>query len=382
MPAKKTLFNEIFKEVMDFISDLSEVPFRPKNISDNSDNELYEETVRSWRSRGLMPSKTFQRLLTAMSKAVDDETKKLFCQKVEKLKKILNPIWNEYSVDMSHDDVTDSDGYDDIIKSFLTVAYNSAKAKQEQTMRVVAFDFDGALVKGIRHSWTVLWQAIGKTSEEATKHKAAFEAGKMSYTDWCKSDLEALRAGGLTMEMVKAAVKKYGCSLTKNLEEAVELLHKNNCKVVIISGGADCLLYALLPNAKEIFDDIYINQVIFGGPNGVISNIIPTKYDWDKECIGVYGKEAGFEMLCEKYGAKLEDSVFVGDDRNDFTAMKLAGMKILYHDFKGPDATRSSAIPKFITNGPHRGIPEDIIMIGDNDLMQVAQRIVDWNFDD
>lgn len=28
MPAKKTVFNEIFKEVMDFISDLSENPFK------------------------------------------------------------------------------------------------------------------------------------------------------------------------------------------------------------------------------------------------------------------------------------------------------------------------------------------------------------------
>lgn len=368
----KTLFNEMFSLITEAL-DLED-----SDIVGESDSWISKDGVRSWRNRGVPAKKNILLLSEHVAEAAEAKNSS-FGSDYAGLNKKIKEICDKYGVSARELALVPTDTLEETVRRLITVSVEKSKDMSESKQsvrRVVAFDLDGTLIKGIRHSWNVLWEAIGRDNELATEHKKEFEECRLSYKTWCKMDRDALRDGGLTMQKVAEAVAKNGCSLTKNLIEAVDLLHENNCKVVIISGGADCLLTTLLPNAAEIFDDIYINRCIFGR-DGVLEDIIPTEYDWDDDCVGVKGKDAGFNFLCAKHGAELKDSVFVGDDRNDFRAMELAGMKIFYHSFSENDVSRG------ITRGAVvRDWPRDIILESRNDLMCVARRILDWHFGD
>lgn len=236
----------------------------------------------------------------------------------------------------------------------------STESKNSQK-RLIAFDVDGTLVKGIRHSWTLLWKELGLNNKIQAERKRKFINGEISYLDWVKMDTKDLIDNGFEYQHVVNIIENKRCSLTQHLTEAINLLKDNGFVVTIISGGVDVIFYELLPNAKELFDEILINQFIFD-ENGKLEKISATEYDWDDSKKGVVGKNRGLERLCEKYSVPIENSVFVGDDLNDFKAMKTAGKKIYYcaenREFKDAE------------------LPKGIILIPKNDLMDVANTIL------
>ena len=378
---KKTLFNEIFATIIDFCG------IKSHNIV-NATREtewVNPNTISGWRTRGIPRDKYFEILCEAIHTVLcADEHKAEYCeQRRNDLKKDLESIWPKYSDSGMCWDESKSviENIPEILKNsyYLSGLSKPAEAKEQikNVKRLVAFDLDGTLIKGFRYSWTIVFKAIGSTGKEAVKFKEAFELGNISYQDWCKSDCEILSKGGLTFEKVQDAVKNSGASLTKNLVEAIEKLKSNGCRVAIISGGADSVLYALLPNARELFDEIFINELVYNKDTGILEKIKPTLYDWDRYGNGVEGKQAGFRLLCERYNVKPEESVFVGDDFNDVGAMETAGMKIFYYSYSQHDPTRGLGRRPEI-----RSIPSDAIHEPGNDLMRVANRILKWDFGD
>lgn len=247
--------------------------------------------------------------------------------------------------------------------------YNCINIKHEVEISnnkrfLVAFDLDGTLIKGIRYSWTLLWEKLNVGNSNQKQRKNDFKNGKLSYIEWTKLDCEDLIKHKLSQSIIADIAKSSNCQLTKNLVEAIEYLKKNDAVVVIISGGIDALLYELLPDANEIFDEILINKFIFD-ENGYLKSISPTEYDWDDSKKGVVGKNRGLEKLCEKYSIPIENSVFIGDDLNDIKAMEIAGKKIYYCTDK--------------REFQQDGLPKGISLIHTDNLMEVAYEIIDNN---
>jgi HAD superfamily phosphoserine phosphatase-like hydrolase len=226
---------------------------------------------------------------------------------------------------------------------------------------LVAFDLDGTLIKGIRHSWTLVWNHLNIRNQSQKDRKLDFVNRRLSYLEWCKLDAEALRENGLNLTHFKEIADSKKCKLTQNLEEAIIKLKEKGIKTAIISGGIDSLLYAMLPNADDLFDDILINRFVYD-KQGMFESINPTEYDWDGSKLGVVGKGRGLERLCEKYGISISDSAFVGDDINDQQAMEIAGKKILYC---GEDLRRDY----------EDGLPKGIEVITKNDLNLVVRSL-------
>lgn len=247
--------------------------------------------------------------------------------------------------------------------------WTTKRPPKQKITKLVAFDLDGTLIKGIKYSWTLLYQIVGISTEKCKEKKKEFENGLISYDEWVEYDCMELQSGGLTRQRAKQATEK-NCSLTNNFRKAISKLKENGCAVAIISGGADVVLYSLIPDADTLFDNnIFINRLIFDDQSGALTGIHPTPYDWDDDgkVRGVKGKHEALKLLCEKYGLSLKDSVFVGDDDNDFKAMRNAGMKILYH----------SCDPKDVTLGTGcREMPQGIKVVRQNDLMIVADMIL------
>ena len=376
----ENVFNEVYFEVSEFIG------ITPQDVVDFCRDDLFGvDTARSWRSRGVPSVGNFDALTDAIAKFLSD--REFTVNRCENsggdLTETLAPIWKRYNLPEVNweSDKTAIENLTDI----LSAAYEASKTKtarragknKKSARRVVAFDLDGILIKAFRYSWTIVFKAIGSTEKEAAKLKEDFEFGRISYQDWCKSDCDVLRGGGLTFDKVKRAVEESGVTLTKNFVPAIKKLKENGCKLAIISGGADSVLYSLLPNADRIFDEIYINRLVYDKDTGILEDIVPTPYDWDKFGIGVEGKQAALIRLCERYGVSTEDSVFVGDDFNDVGAMAIAGMKIFYYSYSEHDPSRGLSKRASI-----RKIPEDAIHEPGNDLMRVADRVLNWRFTD
>lgn len=233
------------------------------------------------------------------------------------------------------------------------------KALKNKNIKLVAFDLDGTLIKGIRHSWTTVWNILKINNQEQKNRKKQFREKKLSYIKWCELDANDFIKKNLQRKHFSQIKESKMCSVTKNLREAIIKLKQQGIRTAIISGGIDTLLYTMIPDANELFDDILINKFIFDKTDKFIS-ISPTEYDWDDTKIGVVGKKRGLERICEKYSINLKDTAFVGDDVNDFQAMHEAKLKILY--------TKEG---RELENIPHK-----ISMITDNNLMKVVDKIL------
>lgn len=259
--------------------------------------------------------------------------------------------------------------FDDCSFGFITKLFFSCLKQEKhidnQTHKyLVAFDVDGTLIRGIRHSWTLLWEELGLSNDFSSQRKKEFKNGKISYLDWVEMDANDLINHKFSMEHISRIVSdKSHCWLTKNLVDAVNKLKDNGVVVCIISGGVDAILFELLPNAGELFDEVLINRFIFDN-EGFFKKISPTEYDWDDSKKGVVGKNRGLERLCEKYNIPIYNSIFVGDDLNDFKAMTIAGKRIFYCE-----ETREFTGEK---------MPDDITIISKDNLMEVTNIILEY----
>lgn len=239
--------------------------------------------------------------------------------------------------------------------------------------RLVAFDLDGTLIKNMRYSWELLRDIVGIKNSDDDRRREQFECGKLSYRDWIKMNCQELKTAGLTRALAKEAVdtaKKNGARLTNNFHEAIMSLKQKGCFVALVSGGVDCVLYDFVPDANELFDKIYINKLIFDGKDGLLSDVIPTRYDGGMHCKGVNGgKEGALIELCSECDISVSDSVFVGDDTNDFGVMERAGLSIFYYVPSMQGGRRSPG---------KVGWPKYMNMICDDDLSVVADKIIAW----
>jgi phosphoserine phosphatase len=98
-------------------------------------------------------------------------------------------------------------------------------------------------------------------------------------------------------------------------------LKKQGIKIAVVSGSIDIMVDLLFP--KDIFDYLLINKIIFN-KQGFVQDIIPTKYDCDE-------KATGLLMLCKKENISTEKCVFIGDNKNDISAAKTAGLAISFN---------------------------------------------------
>lgn len=235
-----------------------------------------------------------------------------------------------------------------------------SKQIQDRYLGVVAFDLDGTLIRGIRHSWSLLWKAVGCSRSGAIQFQKAFVNGEIDYKQWVQHDFETLRDNGLTVDKIYATIEKCKCSLTKNFKKAILKLKENKYIVAIISGGVDVVLKYFLPNPHELFDVVFINELKWDKQGNLI-NIVPTEYDWDSGKKGVAGKCAGLRKICADYNVPLCDSVFVGNDDNDLAAMQVAGRKVFFS----------------AENFKYQEKYSDIYVEPRNDLMRVAEFIID-----
>jgi HAD superfamily phosphoserine phosphatase-like hydrolase len=214
--------------------------------------------------------------------------------------------------------------------------------------RVVAFDLDGTLLRGIEFSWTVVWKYKGFPSEVYKAGMRRYLRGITTYQQWCEWACEQFRAAKLYRKDFADIVKN--TTVTKNLHQAILILKKDGFTTAIISGGIDTFLEELIPDADKLFDHIYINKLKFDS-DGLISGVETTPYDFE-------GKAVALEMICKQHGLSTSQAVFVGEGFNDEYVANMAGLAIAYPP-TAQGFNRASAFE----------IPDD-------DLLKVVEKII------
>jgi HAD superfamily phosphoserine phosphatase-like hydrolase len=223
---------------------------------------------------------------------------------------------------------------------------------KDSRFHVIGFDLDGTLLRGYQYSWTLAWNFLKVDSAIWKTALRNFLSGNRTYEDykaWCQHDYEHMRAAGLKKEhfaqITNTAIP------TKNLEQALRALRTEGFVLVLISGGIDAFVDHKIPNAKELFDYICINQLHYDD-QGIIDGIKATPFDFA-------GKAHALEAVCKEYGVTLEQAVFVGEGNNDEDVAYAAGLSIAYppHGEVIPNASRVE-------------VPED-------DLLKIIPHVLD-----
>ncbi len=176
--------------------------------------------------------------------------------------------------------------------------------------KMIIFDLDGTLIKGegFRYSWKNIWQFLKIPDGLRIKYYNEYvEIGSITYQEWCEKCVKEFMNRRLKIEDFKKITSDV--YLTKNFYNTINTIKENNIKIAIISGGVDTFLQELIPDYKNIFDEVFINKLLFNS-NGYLSGVIPTEYDFQ-------GKFDGILFLSECWKICLSQVAFVAEGRND-----------------------------------------------------------------
>lgn len=195
------------------------------------------------------------------------------------------------------------------------------KSKSQKGYRVIGFDLDGTLLRGIEFSWTVVWKHLDFPEAVYRAAMRDYRRGKITYQEWCDRACQHFREKGLRRSDFPTIVR--GISVTNNLEETLKVLRSSGFVLALISGGIDTFIEEKIPNAAELFDYICINRIRYDQPSGLISGVDATPFDFE-------GKTVALEAICKRHGCSLEEAVFVGEGFNDEDVVKKAGLGIAY----------------------------------------------------
>jgi phosphoserine phosphatase/pimeloyl-ACP methyl ester carboxylesterase len=230
----------------------------------------------------------------------------------------------------------------DPVKVIQRYAHGSAateppKPATRKGYRVIAFDFDGTLLRGCDYSWTVVWKYLG--FPEAV-HKAAMRdylKCNTTYQEWCDVACAHFRSKNLRRNDFPKIVS--GLKITNNFESTITALKAAGFILAIMSGGIDTFIEETIPNATQLFDYICINRLQFEQTSGLISGVEATPFDFE-------GKAVALEAICQRHGCTLKEAVFVGEGFNDETAVNKAGLSIAYPPGETAIDAASRVIPE------------------------------------
>ncbi|MDA1197252.1 MAG: HAD family phosphatase [Nanoarchaeota archaeon] len=191
--------------------------------------------------------------------------------------------------------------------------------------KLVCFDVDGTLIDSVSNDFEYSWEllhnhfTIDKDVCEAVKKK--FFSGSISYQEWADHDIGMWVSHGVTRQDFVSVCKKL--KLMAGARETLMELKKAGCKLAIVSGSVDILLGTLMPDYKEIFDDVFFSHLTFDA-NDKLTGAEVTQFDMIK-------KADALRLIAKREGISLSECVHIGDHHNDVEIAKIAGLGIAFN---------------------------------------------------
>lgn len=184
--------------------------------------------------------------------------------------------------------------------------------------KLICFDLDGTIIDAISSFWKHGCEVHGCDMKRRQEGVDSYMKNLITYDQWVEHDLSAWAEKGIRRGDLVRTISRM--KLLPNSIETLKKLKKMGLKVALISDSLDIALEVLIPDYKEIFDDVMINRIIFD-KEGKISGWEATKY-------GMERKAEGLKMIAKREKLELDECVFVGDGDNDVRAAEIAGLSI------------------------------------------------------
>lgn len=189
---------------------------------------------------------------------------------------------------------------------------------------LICFDVDGTLVGDTVYIWETMHRAFGCDQTRRQQARDDFFAGRISYDDWFAHDIALLRERGADRTGIAKVIDRL--TPAPGARETLEVLRARGYRLAVISGSLSCVVERFFDLA--VFDHLLINRFHFDASGQLIGGEA-TPYDVDR-------KADGLRELARREGIQASQCAFVGDNRNDLTAMAAAGLAIAVHP-KHPD---------------------------------------------
>jgi HAD superfamily phosphoserine phosphatase-like hydrolase len=186
--------------------------------------------------------------------------------------------------------------------------------------RLVCFDVDGTLVGKTVFVWQTLHEQLGTDPVARKRAWEDFFAGRIAYAEWFECDIALFRQGGpVTRQRLLAAIASL--ELVPGAHEALTTLRDAGVLLAVVSGSLNIVLEKF--DLVRHFDDVFVNELSFDAA-GVLSSWRPTPFDLDN-------KAGALDWLTAKYQLGLAETAFVGDNFNDLSIARRAGLTLAFN---------------------------------------------------
>ena len=201
--------------------------------------------------------------------------------------------------------------------------------------KLVCFDIDGTLVlehkeRMLAHAgylephefedsvWILLHRYFN-VMKEAKEQYNAYHKGMISYKDWVEKNIMLWKEAGANEEIINHVFSEFTMPMPGAIETLREL-KAAGIKMAVISGG---LKSVATHHFKNEFSPVFANDIIYN-EQGTIVGAIATPYDFG-------GKLRGMHEACAMHGVTPAETVFIGDNINDFQVMEEVGLGIAFN---------------------------------------------------
>ena len=186
--------------------------------------------------------------------------------------------------------------------------------------KLVCFDVDGTLVDNVVYSWELFHNYFDVDMKKREEMRAKYYNKEIDYLQWALHDMGMWMEKGAIKDDFFKAMKDL--RLMKGAMETILELRKREIKLAIISGSLDIILEKVMPNYKELFDDVFLSHLIFDEEGKLIDAKV-TEYD-------MMQKADALRKIVKREKISLKETVFIGDHYNDVEIAKIAGLSIAF----------------------------------------------------
>lgn len=190
----------------------------------------------------------------------------------------------------------------------------SAIAEAIPTPELCVFDFDGTLVDQ-RGGWLLLQELFG-TRDTGIQLSERYDAGDLTFEQWCDRNAMAWRERGVQRSHVAAAAT--AVKFARGADPLLELLRESTCPYGVVSAGVLNLQRVLDPYepAFRLSNELQFDE------NGSITGT-------DVQ-VGPDDKDAVLRDLCREHAVDASAVFYVGDSHSDVEAFEVAGTSVLF----------------------------------------------------
>ena len=181
--------------------------------------------------------------------------------------------------------------------------------------KLVIFDLDGTLTQE-RSIWEYIHKRLGKWYGFAENYQKQFLSGKISYEEFCERDAQVWK--GMRIEEVIEIAKTV--PFHTGLDQLLRYLKEKRLKLSMVSSGLSVLSNWV--HERYEFDYSVSNNLLHD--NGILTGKVKIQVYYDQ-------KAAWVKRILERFGARPEESIAIGDSAGDLEMFRMAGFSIAFN---------------------------------------------------